>query len=71
MASHNGALPPNLAKTMKRIQDLLNSQEYYEAQQAYKSTYYRQRARRQEGAIQQAYTILKVSACLLDGSCFA
>lgn len=49
-------------QTMKRIQDLLNSQEYYEAQQAYKSTYYRQRARRQEGAIQQAYTILKEGA---------
>ncbi|KAF5829933.1 hypothetical protein DUNSADRAFT_15289 [Dunaliella salina] len=64
MTSQNGAppLPPSLEKTMKRIRDLLSSQEYYEAQQAYKSTYYRQRARKQEGAVQQAYTILKEGA---------
>jgi len=53
--------PPNIEKTMKRIKDLLDRQEFYEAQQSYKSAYYRHRARKQEGALQQAYAILKVS----------
>jgi len=50
----------NVLQTMSRIKSLLESGEYYEAQQAVKSTYFRQRARKQEGAVQQAYSVLKV-----------